>query len=147
MQRTLLAMGHGVWGGFAPQAGRGRGWRPHGRPHSPVWFVQESASMQRTLLAMGHGVALHVAPKLEGAGRGDAATTARETSGRAAASSKQQQARDPRWEIRIYRIWPAAKYKCIWLYLQAPAPYFPSRRGTRREGGSSRVEGGAPTAC
>ena len=24
-------------------------------------------------------------------------------------------------------IWPEAKYKCIWLYLQAPAPYFPSR--------------------
>ena len=24
-------------------------------------------------------------------------------------------------------IWPEAKYICIWLYLQAPAPYFPSR--------------------
>eukprot|EP00967_Tisochrysis_lutea_P140749 scaffold257651_cov25-Tisochrysis_lutea.AAC.1 len=23
----------------------------------------------------------------------------------------------PRWEIRIYRIWPEAKYICIWLYL------------------------------
>ena len=24
-------------------------------------------------------------------------------------------------------IWPEAKHICIWLYLQAPAPYFPSR--------------------
>ena len=30
---------------------------------------------------------------------------------------------------RMYlkRIWPVAKYICIWLYLQAPAPYFQSR--------------------
>ena len=24
--------------------------------------------------------------------------------------------RDPRWDIRIYRIWPEAKYICISLY-------------------------------
>ena len=63
--------------------------------------------------------------------------------------------RHPRWEIRMYHIWPEtkyiciwlylkrvlgcrprmylkciwpeAKYICIWLYLHAPAPYFPSR--------------------
>eukprot|EP00967_Tisochrysis_lutea_P112343 scaffold177270_cov30-Tisochrysis_lutea.AAC.5 len=28
-------------------------------------------------------------------------------------------------------IWPEAKYIFIWLYLQAPAPYFPSRVGGR----------------